>query len=262
MGKCASGNGGVERKEILVMNSEDYIFGTRAVIEAIKNGRNIERVLIRKGIDNALYNELFQLVKENGIPFQFVPVEKINRVTRKNHQGIVAFIAAVEFVELETFLPGLFESGRDPLILILDQVTDVRNFGAIVRTAECAGVQAVVIPEKGMARIGADAVKTSAGALHSVPVCKVKSLKQAIKFLKDSGIKTVAATEKAVTPYTQAGMNVPLAIIMGSEDVGISPEILKLTDEQVKIPLFGKIESLNVSVAAALMVYEAVRQRS
>lgn len=244
------------------MNKEDYIFGTRAVIEAIKNRRSIEKVLIKTGIDNALFAELFQLIKEKNIPYQFVPVEKINRVTRKNHQGILAFIAAVEFAQLETIVPGLFEAGVDPLILVLDQLTDVRNFGAIVRTAECAGVHAVVIPERGMARIGADAVKTSAGALHAVPVCKVKSLQSAIRFLKDSGIKTMAATEKATVLYTRAEMNVPLAIIMGAEDVGISAPVLNVTDEQVKIPLFGKIESLNVSVAAALMVYEAVRQRN
>jgi 23S rRNA (guanosine2251-2'-O)-methyltransferase len=252
----------MEAEKKLAMNREDYIFGTRAVIEAIKNGRNIERVLIKKGLDNTLFTELFQLVKESNIPFQFVPVEKINRITRKNHQGIVAYISAVEYSDLETLVPGLFEAGVDPLILVLDQVTDVRNFGAIVRTAECAGVHAVVIPEKGMARIGADAVKTSAGALHSVSVCKVKSLHAAIQFLKNSGIKISAATEKATQLFTQSEMNTPLAIIMGSEDIGISSSILQLTDEQVKIPLFGKIESLNVSVATGLMIYEAIRQRS
>lgn len=250
------------KKKKRTMNREDYIFGTRAVIEAIKNGRNFERVLIKKGLDNPLFAELFLLIKENNIPFQFVPVEKINRVTRKNHQGIVAFVSAIEYSDLETLLPGIFETGVDPLILILDQVTDVRNFGAIVRTAECAGVHAVVIPEKGMAQIGADAVKTSAGALHSVPVCKVISLQTAIQFLKNSGIRTIAAAEKATKLFTHSDMNSPLAIIMGSEDVGISAEILKLTDEQVKIPLFGKIESLNVSVAAGLMIYEAIRQRN
>ncbi|RIH63535.1 23S rRNA (guanosine(2251)-2'-O)-methyltransferase RlmB [Mariniphaga sediminis] len=244
------------------MQHEDYIFGTRAVIEAVKSGRRIEKVLIRKGLDNPLFSELFQLIKENEIPFQFVPVEKINRVTRKNHQGVLAFLSAVEFDDIETLLPGLFESGVDPFILILDQVTDVRNFGAIVRTAECGGVQAIVIPEKGMARIGADAVKTSAGAIHSLPVCRVKSLGSVIRFLKDSGLKIVASTEKASTVFTDSEMNVPLAIIMGSEDTGISSSLLKMADEQVRIPLYGKIESLNVSVAAALMIYEAVRQRN
>lgn len=244
------------------MNSEDYIFGTRAVIEAVKNGRPVEKVLIRKGLDNELFRELFSLINNNNIAFQFVPVERINRVTRKNHQGILAFISAVEFANIETVLPGLYEKGVDPFVLILDQITDVRNFGAIVRTAECAGVHAIVVPEKGIARIGADAVKTSAGALHSLPVCKAKNLADVIRFLKNSGIKTVAATEKASKVYTESTMNVPLAIVMGAEDQGISPAILKLTDEQVRIPLFGKIESLNVSVAAALLIYEAVRQRS
>lgn len=243
------------------MNREDFIFGTRAVIEAIRNRRPVERVLIKKGLDNELFAELFQLIKENDVSFQFVPIEKINRVTRKNHQGIIAFLSAVEFADIETLLPGLFESGIDPFILILDQITDVRNFGAIVRTAECGGVHAIIIPERGMARIGADAVKTSAGAIHSLPVCKVKSLPGAIRFLKDSGIKVTAASEKADKVYTETEMKGPLAIVMGAEDTGISYEVLTMTEEQVMIPLYGKIGSLNVSVAAGLMIYEAVRQR-
>ncbi len=244
------------------MNDNDFVFGTRAVIEAIKSGRNIERVLIKKGLDNELFDELFQLIRESGISFQFVPVERINRVTRKNHQGVLAFMSAVEYTDLGTLLPGLFESGKDPFLLILDQVTDVRNFGAIVRTAECGGIDAVVIPEKGMAQIGSDAVKTSAGALHSVPVSKVKSLVHAIRFLKESGIRIVAASEKSATLYTRATMSGPLAIVMGSEESGISPSILNMADEQVRIPLYGKIQSLNVSVAAGLMIYEACRQKN
>ncbi len=243
------------------MEKEDFIFGTRAIIEAIRNGRFIERVLIKKGLENELFAELFQLIKHNAIPYQLVPVEKINRVTRKNHQGVLALLSAVEFFNIETLLPGLYESGKDPLILILDQITDVRNFGAIIRTAECGGVHCVVIPEKGMARIGSDAVKTSAGALYSVPVCKVKSLTYVLRYLKDSGIKTIAATEMGERVYTDAKMNVPLAIVMGAEDKGISPAVLQLCDEHLNIPLYGKIESLNVSVAAGLMIYEAVRQR-
>ena len=243
------------------MNREDYIFGTRAVIEALRNRKPVERILIKKGLDNELFAELFQLVKENDVAFQFVPVEKINRITRKNHQGVIAFLSAVEFADIETLLPGMFEAGTDPFILILDQITDVRNFGAIVRTAECGGVHAIIIPERGMARIGADAVKTSAGAIHSLPVCKVKSLPAAVRFLKDSGLTVIAATEKATDVYTEKAMNGPLAIVLGAEDTGISPPVLKMADEQVKIPLFGKIGSLNVSVAAGLMIYEAVRQR-
>ncbi|HKL34583.1 MAG TPA: 23S rRNA (guanosine(2251)-2'-O)-methyltransferase RlmB [Tangfeifania sp.] len=244
------------------MNKEDYIFGTRAVIEAIKSRKPVERVLIKKGLDNELFHQLFSLIKENDISFQFVPVEKINRVTRKNHQGVLAFISAVEFADIETVVPGLFESGVDPFVLVLDQITDVRNFGAIVRTAECAGVHAVVIAEKGMARIGADAVKTSAGAIHTLPICRAANLTSTLQFLKNSGIKIVAATEKATQLYTDASLNGPIAIVMGAEDKGISSSVLKLTDEQVKIPLHGNIESLNVSVAAGLMMYEAVRQRN
>lgn len=244
------------------MNNEDFLFGTRAVIEAIKTGKTIDKVLIKKGLKNELFSELLQLLKENGVAFQFVPIEKINRFTRKNHQGVIALLSPIEFNNIDNVLPGIFETGEAPLILVLDQITDVRNFGAIARSAECAGVHTIIIPEKGMARIGADAVKTSAGAIHHLPICKVTNLEKAVKFLKDSGIRIVAATEKGDKTYTSANFTGPLAIVMGSEDTGISPNILKLTDEQLKIPIIGKIESLNVSVSAALMIYEAVRQRN
>lgn len=246
----------------MVKQNEDFVFGTRAVIEAIKNNRFIDKVLIKKGLKNELFNELFQLIEKNKIAFQFVPIEKINRITRKNHQGILAFISPIEFYNIETLLPGLFETGEDPFILILDQITDVRNFGAIVRSAECAGVQTIIIPEKGIARIGADAVKTSAGAILNLPICKVESLPKTIQFLKDSGIKIVAATEKAENLFTKINLKSPLGIVMGSEEKGISNQVLQITDEQVKIPILGKIDSLNVSVAAALMIYEVVRQRN
>ena len=244
------------------MNKEDFLFGTRAVIEAIKTGKTIDKVLIKKGLKNELFSELLQLLKENGIAPQFVPVEKINRFTRKNHQGVIALLSPIDFDNIENVLPGIFETGTTPLILVLDQITDVRNFGAIARSAECAGVNTIIIPEKGMARIGADAVKTSAGAIHHLPICKVVNLEKTIRFLKDSGIRIVAATEKGDKTYTSADFTGPLAIVMGSEDTGISPNILKLTDEQLRIPILGQIESLNVSVSAALMIYEAVRQRN
>ena len=245
-----------------MINKEDFVFGTRAVIEAIKTGKTIDKVLIKKGLKNELVAELHQLIRENKIAFQYVPLEKINRITRKNHQGVIAFISPVEFDNIETVLPGIFEKGETPLLLILDQVTDVRNFGAIARSAECAGVQAIIIPEKGTARIGADAVKTSAGAIHHLPICKVRNLEETVRFLKDSGIFIVAASEKGNKLYTEANLSVPLGIVMGSEDTGISPNLLKLADEELKIPVKGKIESLNVSVSAALMIYEAVRQRN
>lgn len=244
------------------MNKEDFVFGTRAVIEAIKKGKTIDKVLIKKGLRNELFFELQQLIKENQISFQYVPIEKLNRITRKNHQGVIAFISPIEFDNIENVLPGIYESGKTPLILILDQLTDVRNFGAIARSAECAGVQAIIIPEKGMARIGADAVKTSAGAIHHLPICKVNNLAKAVQFLKDSGIHIVAATEKGNKVYTETNFKIPVAIVMGSEDTGISSQILKLANEQLKIPILGEIDSLNVSVSAALMIYEAVRQRN
>jgi 23S rRNA (guanosine2251-2'-O)-methyltransferase len=244
------------------MEKDEYIFGTRAVIEAINTGKNIEKVFIKTGLNNELYQQLISLIKENEIAFQFVPLEKINRITRKNHQGVLAFISPIEFTSIEMLLPVLFEKGREPLLLILDQITDVRNFGAIARSAECAGVDAIIIPEKGMARIGADAIKTSAGALHHIPICKVPNLFRTIQFLKDSGVQIVAATEKADKIYTQGNFKIPVAIVMGSEENGISQTILNTADQQLKIPLFGNIESLNVSVSAALMIYEAVRQRN
>ena len=243
------------------MNKEEYIYGSRAVIEAVKNGRPIDKVILKRGLDNKLQSQLFRLIKDRGIPYQFVPVEKINRITKKNHQGVLAYLSVVEFSNIEMLLPGIFESGDNPIILVIDRVTDVRNFGAIVRTAECAGVHAIIIPEKGMARIGADAVKTSAGALNYFPVCKSDNLPSAIKYMKNSGIRIVAANEKAKKLYVETKMDIPICIIMGAEDQGISPDILKLADDVVKIPILGKIESLNVSVAAAVLIYEAVRQR-
>ena len=240
---------------------EDLIFGIRAVMEAINAGKEIDRVLIKKGLEGELYKEFFDLVRERAISFQFVPIEKINRLTRKNHQGVVAFISLVSFYKIEDLLPVWFEEGKNPFVLVLDQVSDVRNFGAIVRTAECAGVDAVVIPEQGAARINADAVKTSAGALHLVPVCRAKNIVDACMYLQHSGVKIVAATEKSNELYTSADLTGPLAIVMGSEDKGIDRRILALADQRVKIPLLGKIESLNVSVAAGLLVYEAMRQK-
>ena len=242
--------------------SDDFILGTRAVIEAIRAGRPIDKVLLRNGLNNELFGELYALIREVQISFQYVPAEKLDRITRKNHQGVIALTAAVEFYRLADILPTIWERGETPLILILDQITDVRNFGAIVRSAECAGVHAVVIPEKGAARVGDDAMKTSAGALNLVPVCRSLNLADDCDYLRESGVKVIAATEKGTSLYTQSIMTTPLAIIMGAEDTGISPALLRKADELVKIPILGKIGSLNVSVAASLLIYEAVRQRS
>jgi len=244
-----------------VKQDKDFIFGIRPVIEAINSGKNIDKLMIRKGLKGELYYELMTLVKQFEIPIQIVPNERINRVTPKNHQGVLAFISPIEFQNIEQILPSLYEKGKVPFIVMLDKVTDVRNFGAISRTAECAGVDAVIIPDKGSARISADAVKTSAGALHNVPVCRVKSLTKTIRFLQDSGVQIIAATEKASDYYYQVDFTMPTAILMGAEDRGVAIEYLKICDKMVKIPVLGEIESLNVSVAASILIYEAVKQR-
>lgn len=242
--------------------NDDIIFGIRALIEAINSGKEIDKVLLKKGEGGDLFREAFDLIRLHKIPFQFVPLEKLNRITRKNHQGVIAFVSPVTFYDVENFLPTVFEEGKNPLVLVLDQVTDVRNFGAIVRTAECAGVHAILIPDKGAARINADAVKTSAGALHYVPVCRTFDLAKSVLFLQQSGLKVIAATEKSSNNYSRVDYSGPVAIVMGSEESGIDRRILDIADERVQIPVLGQIQSLNVSVAAGLLVYEAVRQRT
>jgi len=250
-----------KKSETNMQDKNQLLFGIRSVIEAINAGKEIEKVLIRKGLQGELYQELFSLVNNRKIPFQFVPLEKINRITRKNHQGVIAFMSLIEYQSLEALVPGLFESGRTPFILILDQVTDVRNFGSIARTAECAGVDAIVIPDKGAAQINSDAIKTSAGALNRIAVCRSHSLTGTLKFLKESGLIIAAATEKAEQlPYDKV-LTGPVALIMGAEDKGISPSLLKIADEWLKIPVNGQIASLNVAVATGVIVYEIIRQR-
>ena len=237
------------------------IFGVRAVIEAIQAGKEIDKILVKKDIQSDLSIELFAALKGLLIPVQRVPIEKINRITKKNHQGVIAFISAVTYQKTEDLVPFLFEQGKTPFFVMLDGITDVRNFGAIARTCECAGVDAVIIPARNSVSVNADAMKTSAGALHTLPVCREQSLTQNIKFLKDSGFKIVAATEKGDYDYTKANYKDPLCIIMGAEDTGVPYEHLSLCDEWIKIPLLGTIESLNVSVAAGILIYEAIKQR-
>lgn len=245
----------------MIQEKSDMIFGVRAVIEAIEAGKDIDKILVKRDIQSDLSKELFAALKGKFIPVQRVPVEKINRITRKNHQGVVAFIAAVTYQRTEDIVPTLFEEGKTPLLVMLDGVTDVRNFGAIARTCECAGVDAVIIPAKNSASVNADAMKTSAGALHTLPVCREQSLTATIKYLKESGFKIIAATEKGDYDYTRADYTAPTCIIMGAEDTGIPYDHLSPCDEWVKIPLMGHIASLNVSVAAGILIYEAVRQR-
>ena len=240
---------------------KDMIFGIRAVIEAIQAGKEIDKILMRRDMTSDLARELFAALNGLEVPVQKVPIEKLNKITTKTHQGVVAFISAVTYQRIEDIIPTIYEEGRMPFIVVLDGVTDVRNFGAIARTCECAGVDAIVIPTKGGAAINADAVKTSAGALLSIPVCREANLTNVLKFLASSGIKIVAATEKASMNYTESSMTEPIAIVMGSEDEGVAPEHLRICDDMIRIPLLGSIDSLNVSVAAGVLIYEAVRQR-
>ncbi|MCE5179720.1 MAG: 23S rRNA (guanosine(2251)-2'-O)-methyltransferase RlmB [Porphyromonadaceae bacterium] len=244
------------------MKEKEMIFGIRAVMEAVEAGKDIDKVLVKRELSGDLFQELQQLLRSYEIPMQRVPLERIDRITRKNHQGVIAFTSAVTYQKLENIIPLLYEEGKNPFILVLDGVTDVRNFGAIARTCEVAGVNAIVIPARGSVTVNADAIKTSAGALHTIPVCREQNLKEAIIFLKNSGIKIVAATEKAARFYTDSDFSVPTAIVMGAEDEGVATDHLRVSDELVKIPQSGNIQSLNVSVAAGVLIYEVIRQRN
>ncbi|MCQ2348431.1 MAG: 23S rRNA (guanosine(2251)-2'-O)-methyltransferase RlmB [Paludibacteraceae bacterium] len=244
---------------------KEMIFGIRAVIEAIDAGKTLDKVLLRRDMSSTIARELLlRLTDAEGhlaTNVQRVPVEKLNQFTDKNHQGVIAFLSPIEFYRIEDLVPTIFEQGKTPLLMVLDNVTDVRNFGAIARTCACAGADALIIGTRGSASINGDAVKTSAGALHTLPVCKVDNMSNALQFLRESGLRIVAATEHAQQDYTETDMTAPVAIVMGSEDKGIYEENLKQCTDQVRIPLVGTIESLNVSVAAGIMLYEAVRQR-
>ena len=242
-------------------SGNEMIFGIRAVMEAVAAGKDVDKIWIRKNLESNLARELFEQLKGTNIPVQRVPQEKLNHITTKNHQGVIAFVSPVTYQRLEQLVPLWYEAGKQPLVVALDSVTDVRNFGAIARTCACAGVDAIVLPMNNSVTVNADAVKTSAGALHTLPVCRENSLRDALRYLKDSGFHLVAATEKASQMYTAADYSGPTVIVMGAEDTGIAPEHLRICDELVQIPILGNIASLNVSVAAGLMIYEAVRQR-
>ena len=249
------------RRDSEMHESNQMVFGIRAIIEAIKSGKEIESLYLQRGLTGGIILELRSLLKENEMGFQLVPVEKLNRLTPKNHQGAVAFISPISYDKIENIIPLIYEKGEVPLILMLDGITDVRNFGAIARTAECAGVHALIVPSKGSAQINPDAIKTSAGALYKIPVCRHESLFRTAKFLQDSGLQLVACTEKTNDYLYQPDYTVPTAIIMGSEESGISSDMIRIADHLAKIPMFGEIESLNVSVSAGILLYEAVRQK-
>lgn len=243
------------------MDSNEYIFGIHPVIEAIESGRTVDKLYVKKDLNGELAVRLIKLAKTCGIPVQRVPVERLNKITRKNHQGVIALMSEITYHKLDHLMPMLFEDGALPFILVLDGITDVRNFGAMTRTAECCGVNAIVIPLRGSVSVAADAVKTSAGALMNIPVCREQSLVKAVEYLKECGCQIVCATEKSSQNYTLGDYTTPVAIVMGAEDIGISPEILRVADTRAAIPMFGRIGSLNVSVAAGVMMYEVVRQR-
>lgn len=240
---------------------KNMIYGLRPVIEALKAGKEFERIIIQKGLQSDIAKTLDALTRERHLHAVYVPRQRLDFLCNGNHQGVVAYLSLVEYTHIEDLLPCLFEQGKTPLLLIFDRVTDVRNFGAMVRTAECAGVDAVIVPAQNSAPVNEDAVKTSAGALMNVPLCREENLKTVIHYLKASGVQVYAASEKASLEYTQADFALPTAFILGSEEDGVSPEYLKLCDKQLRIPLLGNIESLNVSVANGVLLYEAVRQR-
>ena len=243
------------------MEKNNYIYGIRAVIEAIESGKSIDKVLVKRDLSGDLSKELLAKIREYGVVMQKVPQEKLNRITMKNHQGAIAILSPVSYQKLENLVPLFYEEGRNPFIIVLDGITDTRNFGAIGRTADCAGEDAIVITERNSVSVTPDAMKTSAGGLLYVPVCREKSTLEAVKFLKANGYRVVGATEKGARDYTEADYTVPVAIVMGHEETGISDEVLRQCDDLAAIPICGKIGSLNVSVAAGVMMYEAVRQR-
>lgn len=244
-----------------MIDNTQYIYGIHAVLEALDAGKDIDKILMSKTLNDETAKEISERARQLRIPVQRVPVQKIDRITRRNHQGVLALMAAVTYYRVEDLVPQLFDEGENPFIVVLDGVTDVRNFGAVARTCDCAGVSAIVIPDRESVSVNADAVKTSAGALNYLPVCREHNLVSAIKLLRDSGFKIVGTSDKNATPYTDADYTGPVAIVLGAEDKGISPEIMKLCDTRVLIPEFGHINSLNVSVAGGIMIYEVVRQR-
>lgn len=243
------------------MNREDFIYGLRPVMEAIESGKNIDKLLVRRDITADPIKELVKKAREYEILIQKVPVEKLNRITMKNHQGVIAIMSPVVYHKLDNLVADIYEQGKTPLAVLLDGVTDAGNFGAIARSAECAGADFIVIPERGSATATPDAIRSSAGALLHVPVCRVKDISSSVTVLQENGYKIVGASEKGTSVFTDVDFTVPVGIVMGAEDKGINFDVIKKCDELAAIPIKGKVGSLNVSVAAGVMLYEAVKQR-
>jgi 23S rRNA (guanosine2251-2'-O)-methyltransferase len=244
------------------MEKTSMIFGTRAVIEAIRSGREIEKIYVQAGLNNDLIKEMVTVAKEKNVPYTFTPQQKLNHLSSKNHQGVICVLAEISYSSVDDLIDRAFSDGRDPFFLVLDRITDVRNFGAIARTAECAGLDGIIISDKGNAPISADAIKTSSGALNHLPVARTEEMKKTFARLRENGIKIVACTEKASKSIFTADLSGPLALVVGSEEDGITPDLLRLADIQVMIPMKGKVGSLNVSVSAGVAAYEVIRQRS
>lgn len=244
-----------------IQSKQQIIYGLRPVIEALAGGQQVERVLLQNGLNSSLLNELRTKLKERDVPFQYVPVEKLNKMTSGNHQGVVATIAAVKYHSVVDILENPVDPENPGVLLLLDHITDVRNMGAIARTAECTGVAALVVPDHGSAAINEDAVKTSSGALLRVPVCREQNLKTVVNLAKQYGYQIVASTEKGAMHYREVDFRQPTLLIMGNEETGISPELLKMSDVRAKLPILGEVQSLNVSVAAGVMLYEVLEQR-
>ncbi len=242
-------------------NNAALVYGMRPILEVIESGKTIDKVLFQKGLQGELFKELFYVVRQHKIPFQYVPTEKLNRLTRQNHQGVVAFLSAIEYDDIFSIVPGLFEEGKTPFLLLLDKITDVRNVGAIARSAECAGADAIIIPLNGGAQLNEDAVKSSAGALHKIPVCRHSNLVEVIKYLQDSGIEVVGVTEKANHALYNKDLTGPVCLIMGNEYEGIAWDYLRLCNDTINIPMRGTVRSLNVSVATGIALFEVVKQR-
>lgn len=243
------------------MKESQLIYGIRPVVEALRSGKEIEKIFLQSTLQGSLLQELKEEIAKRKTVVQYVPVEKLNRLTRNNHQGVVAVISLIEYYNFEEIVTQIIEKGKIPFLLMLDRVTDVRNLGAIARSAECAGVDAIIVPQYSSAQINEDAIKTSSGALLRIPICRELNLKTTINLAKEMGVNVYCATEKGGEIYTQVPMKESLMIVMGSEDTGVSPEIIKLCDKRIKIPIKANIESLNVSVAAGILMYEVVRQR-
>lgn len=243
------------------MEHQNYIYGIHPVIEAIDSGYNIDKIYLQKGLHSVNYKRIQEKIKKYRIPWKLVTKEKLRCLTLKNHQGVFAFISPIEFHSIDNLIPKLYEQGKNPFLLVLDRITDVRNFGSIVRTAECGGVDGILMPSNGSTLINSDAIKASSGAILNTPLFKELDLYKSLLLLKNYGIQLIAAEEKTFTTFYEVDFSIPIAFLVGNEQSGIDSSYLSLTDKQVKLPMFGKISSMNVSVVCGVLIYEVLRRR-